>query len=121
MKNANHSPAYYTANTLLALRTNMVRKSSHQEKSNRTAEQTATVAEKLEPELRQRIIKAYSEIKGERFAAIYYRHLAADNHLYSDAEMIQSVKDIQSQIADNEEVMKEILGVQFGFFKEVFS
>lgn len=79
MKNANHSPAYYTANTLLALRSNMVRKSSHQEKSNRTAEQTATVAEKLEPELRQRIIKAYSEIKGERFAAIYYRHLAADN------------------------------------------
>lgn len=116
-----NSPAYRTANSLLVLRSNVVRKSRIQEKSNRTAEQTAENTKKLEPELRQRIINALADIKGESFAAICYRHLAADNHLYSDAEMIQSVKDIQSQIADNEGVMKEILGVQFGFFKEVFS
>ena len=114
-----HSNNTRTGLPVCNVRTGMEYKGSTTPQSNGTAKATATAPEKLEPELREKIIASFSRIKHKGFAGDCLRHYARENHLYSDKELAQAVLDIQDQICTNPYAMMTTLGAEYDFLRRM--
>lgn len=73
----------------------------------------------LPPYLRAKIIDSLKSVKHDSIAGLACRKFAAEASQKTDAEVIQAVADIKSQIVDNGPMLKRILGSEFNFINNL--
>ena len=73
----------------------------------------------LPPYLRKKIIDSLKNVKHDSIAGFACRKFASEAAQKTDAEVIQCVADIKSQIIDNGPMLKRILGTEFNFINNL--
>ena len=73
----------------------------------------------LPPYLRRKIINSLKSVEHDSIAGFACRKFAAESEQKTDAEVIQCISDIKSQIVDNGPMLKRILGSEFNFINNL--
>lgn len=73
----------------------------------------------LPPYMRKKIIDSLKAVKHDSVAGLAFRKFAAEAETKTDAEVIEAVADIKSQIVDNGPMLKRILGAEFNFINNL--
>lgn len=73
----------------------------------------------LPPYLRKKIIDSLKSVKHDSIAGLACRKFASEATEKTDAEVIQCISEIKSQIVDNGPMLKRILGTEFNFINNL--
>jgi hypothetical protein len=71
------------------------------------------------PSLKAQILDRLAKVDHEGITGMSIRLFVNNAHLKTDRQLIQTIKELKSQIIDNRDLMKEILGKQFDFIDRI--